>query len=123
MEDYIKTNQARLAHAYAHVIDFLRSKQIPYYEGSNAAFFIWAELRTVYLEHHGRSLNISIEDGLQVDEELYNKLIDDRVFISKGSAYGDELGGWFRIVFTHPDGYLDKGLERMWNVLKGSSTI
>ena len=120
VREYIKENQARLAHAYAHTVSFLRRKKLPYYEGSNAAFFIWVELRTAYLRNHCRSTDVSLSEGTEIDRELHNKLLDNRVFIGLGSAYGDEFGGRFRIVFTHPDDYLDRGLEKIWQVVGGN---
>ena len=117
---YIKENQARMTHAYAHTVSFLKQKELPYYKGSNAAFFIWVELRTAYLKNHGRSTEVSSTEGAEIDRELHNKLLENRVFIGKGSAYGDEFGGRFRIVFTHLDDYLDKGLEKIWQVVSGN---
>jgi bifunctional pyridoxal-dependent enzyme with beta-cystathionase and maltose regulon repressor activities len=47
-----------------------------------------------------------------------DKLIERRVFLASGKAFGSEKPGWFRIVFSHPDEYLDLGLQRVMEALQ-----
>jgi bifunctional pyridoxal-dependent enzyme with beta-cystathionase and maltose regulon repressor activities len=57
---------------------------------------------------------------MKVDEEIYAELMKKKLFLGKGKAFGGEKGGWFRIVFTHPQSYLDEGFHRLWQVLNAS---
>ncbi|KAE8167720.1 pyridoxal phosphate-dependent transferase [Aspergillus tamarii] len=85
---------------------------ISYTPGAYAAFFLWVDLGRAYCERHpgaskSRDLNTTIS----------KRLLEEKVFIANGTIFGSEKEGLFRIVFSHPVGYLEEGLKRMMKAI------
>ncbi len=124
-DKYIATNQKRLGENYALTLKFLHEHEIPYYPGSNAAFFVWVDLgeaqrrkrsngRIVPNKQQERGIEDSeIKENKNMTSEIFEKLLDQRIFLASGEAFGSERAGWFRIVFSQPREYLEEGLARM----------
>lgn len=120
-DEYITTNQKRLGENYALTVKFLLDHGISYYRGSNAAFFVWVDLGGAQRRKKGSDRELeerSIEKsatmgGNQITTEIFEKLLNQRIFLANGEAFGSERPGWFRIVFSQPREYLEEGLERM----------
>ncbi|CEI69019.1 hypothetical protein FVEN_g4205 [Fusarium venenatum] len=111
VESYIAENQRRLSAQYIRVVSWARKNQIDYAPGVNAAFFLWVDLGKYYMERH---------PGLETDDItdlIMSKMMEKKVFLASGKAFGSEKPGWFRIVFSHNDVYLDLGLERVIEAL------
>jgi aspartate/methionine/tyrosine aminotransferase len=116
----------RLAENYNFTISFLKKHGIPYYPGSNAGFFVWVNLR----EPFENSLSASMKDKLKLNDgkeqldpkkvstEIMDTLMEKKVFLASGEAFGTDEEGWFRIVFAHPKEYLELGLQRIADVVK-----
>jgi 1-aminocyclopropane-1-carboxylate synthase len=107
-----------MAESYAFVTEFFRSHSIPFYPGANAAFFIWCDLGAYYQSRlkekdRGESSDSTKRLTIEGDELIMQKLLANKVFIAKGSDFGGDEPGWFRLVFTHPKAYLEEGLKRM----------
>lgn len=130
---YIKENQKRLSEKYALTVKFLNENGVPYYPGSNAAFFVWVNLgralRRKQLGEEGTALkDLSIEDshgkeGDGITAEIMSRLLEQKVFLASGQAFGSERPGWFRIVFSQPKEYLENGLKRMVKAIEQSEVI
>ncbi|KAF7547039.1 hypothetical protein G7Z17_g8003 [Cylindrodendrum hubeiense] len=104
---YIAENQKRLSEQYKRVVDWSNKHDITYAPGVNAAFFLWVDLGKVYRARH----HVAENEDVTV---LVNKaLLSHKVFLASGKDFGAEKPGWFRIVFSHPDDYLDEGLQRV----------
>ncbi|KAI1613793.1 1-aminocyclopropane-1-carboxylate synthase [Exophiala viscosa] len=110
VDEYIRTNQARLAESYAFVVDFLRKHDITYTPGANAAFFIVPDLGKAYLERHG---NRKGSDADNITGEIMQLLMKNKVFLTSGPYFGAQSPGLFRLVFSQPREVLDEGLKRM----------
>ncbi|KAH8883529.1 1-aminocyclopropane-1-carboxylate synthase C [Thozetella sp. PMI_491] len=111
IEQFIETNQSRLAENYHIAIRFLESHHIPYVKESNAGFFIWADLFAPLRVNRDSG---APESELWVLERDLNKaLLRNKVFLASGAAFGSDVPGWFRIVFAHQKIYLDEGLKRI----------
>ena len=138
---YVVTNQARLADSYRYTVDCLRRNDIPFASGSNAAFFVWADLggalpRTGTADRAGpdvQSLSLSdtgdngnadggkksrAEEPSDITTHIMSKLLSEKVFLASGEAFGSERPGWFRIVFSQPRDYLEEGLRRMLKAIQ-----
>ncbi|KAJ5816978.1 aspartate aminotransferase [Penicillium robsamsonii] len=102
---YIATNRHRLAESYRFATDFLRFHHIPYVE-SNAAFFVWMNLRA------------ALKDRAATDKDILARLRKEKVYIAVGTAYAAEEVGWFRMVFAHPRNVLEEGLNRMLRAIQ-----
>ncbi|OOF91836.1 hypothetical protein ASPCADRAFT_518229 [Aspergillus carbonarius ITEM 5010] len=107
-EQYISTNQHRLAESYEFATDFLQSHSIPY-KDCNAAFFIWM------------NLGAAMKDATATDKEILAKLSGERVYIAPGTAYAGEEAGWFRMVFGHPPHILEEGLNRLVRAIQSKN--
>ncbi|CAF1285829.1 unnamed protein product [Didymodactylos carnosus] len=104
VEVYIETNQRRLTEQYFYVINQLKlisNNRIQVYK-SNAGFFIWANFQSYMKEK-------------TFDEELrlYNAIFNGGVFISRGKNMGAAEPGWFRLVFSVKDNWINEALGRI----------
>ena len=125
---YIKENQKRLSENYALTVKFLREHDVPYTPGSNAAFFVWVDLGAAVRRRRSSQKRIGLEDlslaasGRREDHDvtldIMSKLLEQKVFLASGQAFGSERPGCFRIVFSQPQEYLENGLGRMLRVLE-----
>lgn len=59
-------------------------------------------------------------DSKKVSARIMDSLLEKKIFLASGEAFGTDEEGWFRIVFAHPKEYLRMGLERMLGVVKGA---
>lgn len=108
VDNFIDTNQSRLSENHSLVVKFLNRHQISYSPGSNAAFFVWANLGEAYLRRNAGKM-----DGEDLTKEVMGLLLKNRVFLASGSHFGAETPGLFRIVFSHPKSYLEEALKRV----------
>lgn len=111
VESYIAENQRKLSEQYTRVVSWAKKNEIDYAPGVNAAFFLWVNLGKAYTARH---------PGLETDDVtdlVMSKMMAKKVFLASGKAFGSEKPGWFRIVFSHADEYLDLGLERVIDAL------
>jgi aspartate/methionine/tyrosine aminotransferase len=125
---YIKENQKRLSENYALTVKSLDEHDIPYYPGSNAAFFVWVDLGEAARRRKRSKTVTAIADlsigdgdskkGSDTTTDIMAKLLEQRVFLASGKAFGSERPGWFRIVFSQPREYLEKGLARMLKAIE-----
>ena len=109
---YIKENQRRLSHGYSRVVSFLRKHDIEYAPGPNAAFFVWIDLGKAYLQR-----NPDRKDSKDLTQEIMDKLLEQKLYMASGTNFGSETPGVFRIVFSHPDEYMDEALRRMMKAI------
>lgn len=107
-ERYIADNCRRLAKSYELVVNWARENDVHYMPGVNAAFFLWVNLGQAYRARHP-----DIESTAEVDEHVMQLLLSRRVFLASGKVFGSERPGWFRIVFSQPEGALREGLRRI----------
>ncbi|KAM0343664.1 hypothetical protein ACHAPU_008255 [Fusarium lateritium] len=112
VESYLVENQNRLSAQYKRIVSWARKNEIDYAPGANAAFFLWVDLGKAYKTRHPELESDDITDLVM------DKLMKRKVFLASGKAFGSEKPGWFRIVFSHPDEYLDLGLERVMKALQ-----
>ncbi|KAK5084216.1 hypothetical protein LTR05_005292 [Lithohypha guttulata] len=143
---YISENQKRLKANYDLVTAWTTKHNIEYAKGVNAAFFLWFNLGDVYLANQqkvksaGQDKTTEEEvrvpqdppaksdatvtvDASKVDERTMAALIDQKIFLAAGTAFGSEKPGWFRIVYSQDQLNLNEGLRRIERALGLSSEI
>jgi aspartate/methionine/tyrosine aminotransferase len=113
VEEYIKENQRKLSEHHEKVLLWAKENEIEYTPGSNAGFFVWANLGAVYKRYHAGEVE-------NLDQTVMQALLDKKVFLADGIAFGAEQPGWFRIVFTQETEYLEEGLGRIMAAVKGT---
>lgn len=110
VESYIEQNRRSLQQSYEHVTSWARENDIEYAPGVNAAFFLWVNLGSVYRRMHAEAVD-------DVDTVMMKLLLQEKVFIASGAAFGSERPGWFRIVFSQQRDLLHEGLRRIMMAL------
>ena len=111
-DKYIATNQRRLSKSHSQVVSFLRQHKIDYTPGANAAFFLWVDLGKAYLQRHPERK--ASED---ITQEVMDALLQQKLYLASGTVFGSETSGVFRIVFSHPEDYVDEALRRMMRAI------
>ncbi|KAM6512336.1 hypothetical protein FSOLCH5_010051 [Fusarium solani] len=112
VESYMAENRKKLATQYERAVSWAKKNNITYAPGVNAAFFLWVDLGKAYKARH------TVEEKEDITALVMKELLEKKVFLASGEAFGSEKPGWFRIVFSHPDEYLDMGLERVVEALQ-----
>lgn len=112
VDSYMAENRKKLAAQYERAVSWAKKNDITYAPGVNAAFFLWVDLGKAYRARH------DVGETEDITGLVMKKLLGNRVFLASGEAFGSEKPGWFRIVFSHPDEYLEMGLERVIKALQ-----
>lgn len=94
------------------VVHWARENSVPYAAGANAAFFLWADLGSVWKRHNA---GVMSED---LDNFLLGLFLEHKVYIYSGKDFGSERPGWFRIVFSQNEIQLETGLRRVMDALR-----
>ncbi len=115
-DGYIATNRELLSVSHEFLVKILRENRIEYSRGCNAGFFVWVNLGKKYLELHPEE-DRQRELGLEFTDMLFQKLLDNKVYVAHGTAYGSESPGWFRLVFSHPLPWLEEAMVRILRAL------
>lgn len=106
VQAYVRENRRRLSLHHRKVIIWAREHRVEYAPGSNAGFFVWANLGAVYRSHHAGPV-------ANLDAAVMDSLVAHKVFLADGVRFGSEQPGWFRIIFSREEEYLDEGLRRI----------
>ena len=138
---YVVENQKRLRKSWEVVLKWAEEHDIEYAKGVNTAFFLWVNLGKVYQTSmkQGRitanakeTSKIETAPGDKpsapnavdkqaatddIDALTSQALLDQKVFLAAGTAFGSEKPGWFRIVFSHKEEQLREGLSRIEKAL------
>ncbi|KAL3300146.1 1-aminocyclopropane-2-carboxylate synthase 2 [Colletotrichum asianum] len=117
-DSFIQENRTRLASRYQLIVRWANSYGIPYAPGTNAAFFLWADLGSVWKRH-----NPGTATDKELDDFLKKLFLSQKVYVSSGKDFGSERAGWFRIVFSQDEVPLLTGLERVAAALKSRVTV
>jgi 1-aminocyclopropane-1-carboxylate synthase len=112
---YIEANREKLEISYHFVVKILRDHGIEYAPGSNAGFFVWVNLGKKYLENR----QITKYEGLDMTQDIMERLLERKVFLASGNAFGSEEPGWFRIMTAQPLEYLKEALRRIEIAISG----
>ncbi|OJI97000.1 hypothetical protein ASPVEDRAFT_122161 [Aspergillus versicolor CBS 583.65] len=113
-DGYIAANRELLSRSHAFLVSILRENGIDYSRGCNAGFFVWVNLGKRYLELHP---GCGCGQGPELTDLLFQKMLDGKVYVAHGTAYGAERPGWFRLVFSHPLPWLQEAMVRILRAL------
>lgn len=122
VESFIRTNSRLLASRYVSTVRFLESHGIPYQKGANAGLFVWVDLLAYLATMTGArssgDLGSEQEDLWALEARVEAALLQQRVYLASGAAFGSARPGWFRIVFAHDEAYLRRGLEKVVDAME-----
>ncbi|GKZ85729.1 hypothetical protein AnigIFM56816_011700 [Aspergillus niger] len=113
-DKYIQKNREMLSHSHEFLVRLLQKHDIEYLPGCHAGFFVWVNLGKKYRETHPGE----VEVGHALTDTLFQRLLDNKVYVAHGTAYGSESPGWFRLVFSHPLPWLEEAMIRIVRALK-----
>ncbi|KAL4952636.1 pyridoxal phosphate-dependent transferase [Aspergillus filifer] len=115
IHSFIDKSNRDLAFAYRLATSVLDEASIEYVKGGNAGFFLYMNL-SPYLPPSTTTNAIGDNDRPLSDSErefaLAQKFLDDGLFLHPGEEHCKHLG-WFRLVFSHEEGVLREGLDRL----------
>ncbi|UJR31173.1 hypothetical protein I4U23_018680 [Adineta vaga] len=105
---YLKLNQVRLTEQYQKAKK--KIEQIDtriHVRDSQAGLFLWIDFRLMLTQ-------------ITFDEEhkLFDEFFHHGVYITNGLVIGCSEPGWFRMIFTVKDAWIDEGIERMKQALR-----
>lgn len=130
LDFFIAENQRRLAVRYKMVTSLLRGNGFTLFEGGNAGFFVWIDLRDVLRTpddvEHATALTTSSPRGQAYqsrEEELGKIWWRKGVMINSGSGCLCEEYGWCRIIFTVEEECLLVGLQRFIDGVKEAKAL
>lgn len=118
---------------------------IKYSTGSNAGFFLWVSMynnippppflhfssisclrncKAIYRQLTELQVNFhpfldleSCKDEWAAEDALAEKMLENGVYITKGSLLQAESAGWFRIIFAQEDDVMEEGFKRLFNAI------
>ena len=108
-DQYVAKNREMLAQSHEFLVWMLKKHEIVYSQGCNAGFFLWINLGKRYLEIHPEDVDCQME----LTDFIFEKLLQQKVYLAHGNAYGSENPGWFRVVFSHPRFWLEEAMARI----------
>jgi aspartate/methionine/tyrosine aminotransferase len=107
IDSYIKLNSLRLTEQYEKVKKKIKTiDQRISIRPARAGFFIWADFRLLLHD-------ITFEEELR----LFDIMFDHGVYISAGFNLGCSQPGWFRIIFSVKEKWLDEAVKRIKSAL------
>lgn len=57
------------------------------------------------------------KDEWAAEDALAEKMLENGVYITKGSLLQAEQAGWFRIIFAQDDDVMQEGFKRLFNAI------
>jgi aspartate/methionine/tyrosine aminotransferase len=107
IDSYIKLNSLRLTEQYEKVKKKIKTiDQRISIRPAQAGFFIWTDFRLLLHD-------ITFEEELR----LFDIMFDHGVYISAGFNLGCSQPGWFRIIFSVKEKWLDEAVKRIKSAL------
>lgn len=111
---YIETNRERLFQSHEHLVRLLKKHDIEYRDGCNAGFYVWVNLGKKYLDTHPGETG----EGPEFTDKLFYKLLENKVYVAHGTAYGSKDPGWLRLAFSHPFPWLEETMLHIVHALQ-----
>ncbi|KAJ6445110.1 ACC synthase [Purpureocillium lavendulum] len=119
VDSFLTDNRRLLGKHHAQVLRWAKEHGIEYAPGSNAGFFVWVNLGAAYLKN---KVNDGQQQQVDLDKDVMQSLLHEKVFLADGVRFGAEEPGWFRIIFAHDTEYLELGLKRILAAVGGSGS-
>lgn len=115
-DNYIQENRELLSQSHEFLVRLLKKHNIEHRHGCNAGFFVWVNLGKKYLEAQPEEVG----EGFDLADAHFKKLLDNKMPVAHGTAYGSENPGSFRLIFLYPglrrQSHVYSVLYNGWNV-------
>ncbi|KAF2155520.1 putative aspartate aminotransferase [Myriangium duriaei CBS 260.36] len=118
IEGFIEKNKQQLYDAYTYMTHKLDQHQIDYDSRSNAGLFVWCDLLSAFFRLQKRTVSYTLNEKKRISDQIYNRLLEQRVFIGRGEDFGHECPGWARLTFSQSRANVDEAILRIVGVLR-----
>lgn len=112
---FLRTSQARLAERNLLVRNILQEKNIDFFHGANAGFFIWVDLRP-FLPSTDAKGEVVVDEW-DKEAELVRRMAEKKVYFTDGKCLSAEEAGWFRVIFSQEDEVIREGFRRLFDII------
>ncbi|KAF2164625.1 hypothetical protein M409DRAFT_25022 [Zasmidium cellare ATCC 36951] len=109
LEGFFAESKKTLKSRFKLTKQLLRERDVGWYEGSCAGFFLWADFSR-YLSSVGK-------EDFETEMRLFEKFVKSKVVIIPGGMLRCEEPGWFRIMFAQDGRILREGMKRVFQTL------
>ncbi|KAK4502815.1 hypothetical protein PRZ48_006241 [Zasmidium cellare] len=109
LERFFAESKRTLKSRFELTKKLLKEKDVGWYEGSVAGFFLWADFSR-YLKAMGK-------EDFETEMQLFETFIKRKVVIIPGGMLRCEEPGWFRIMFAQDERILREGMKRVFQTL------
>ncbi|RMX88152.1 hypothetical protein D0868_14866 [Hortaea werneckii] len=123
LEEFFARSRERLAGGRRLVAGLLEEKGVRFYQGANAGFFLWIDLRS-WLPPSASAASKSeegvgkgVEEGKKREKVLVDRLFEKKVFLTPGMDMFAEEPGFFRLVFSQEEDVVREGLRRVFEAI------
>ncbi|KAI6813965.1 PLP-dependent transferase [Hortaea werneckii] len=123
LENFFARARAKLAGGRRLVAGLLGEKGVRFYEGANAGFFLWVDLRS-WLPPPASAASKSeegvgkgVEEGKKREKVLVDRMFEKKVFLTPGMDMFAEEPGFFRLVFSQEEDVVREGLRRVFEAI------
>ncbi|KAI7534890.1 PLP-dependent transferase [Hortaea werneckii] len=123
LEEFFARSRERLAGGRRLVAGLLEEKGVRFYQGANAGFFLWVDLRS-WLPPPASAASKSeegvgkgVEEGKKREKVLVDRLFEKKVFLTPGMDMFAEEPGFFRLVFSQEEDVVREGLRRVFEAI------
>ncbi|KAI9012121.1 1-aminocyclopropane-1-carboxylate synthase-like protein 1, partial [Phycomyces nitens] len=111
IDHFIATNRRRLADAYKRVSGYLKDHGVRHLP-VQAGHFIFVDLRPFLIQR-----NKGKPPTLKDEQDLWQILLDNGVYVAPGEGFRTKEHGFFRITFPLTPNLLDLGLDRLYKII------
>ncbi|KAL0089655.1 pyridoxal phosphate-dependent transferase [Phycomyces blakesleeanus] len=113
IDSYISTNRRLLADSYAKISIFFKDHGVRHLP-VQAGHFVFIDLRPFLIQKNGGK-----PPTLKDEQELWQTLLDNGVYVAPGEAFRTKEHGFFRITFPLRSDLLELGLDRLYKTTVG----
>ncbi|KAI7339637.1 PLP-dependent transferase [Hortaea werneckii] len=125
LEEFFPRSRAKLAGGRKLAGELLEEKGVGFYEGANAGFFLWVDLRSwlppllppSHASGSEEGEEKGIEEGKKREKVLVDRLFEKKVFLTPGMDMFAEEPGFFRLVFSQEEDVVREGLRRVFEAI------
>ncbi|KAL4968004.1 pyridoxal phosphate-dependent transferase [Aspergillus stella-maris] len=121
LTSFIEKSNRDLEFSYKLATSVLDEAGIEYVKGGNAGFFLYMDL-SPYLAPATTTNKKKTLSGPDREFALAQRFLDNGLFLHPGEEHCKHLG-WFRLVFSHEEGVLREGLDRLVKTVRELKTI
>ena len=113
VDEFLRRSRKYLADRNAFARQLLEKNGLEFLKGSNAGFFLWVDLRRFLNNDPAGKRNCgSAKDAWDAENQLSQRMMEHKVFLTPGGLMFAAEPGWFRLIFSQDKHVLEEGVGR-----------